>query len=198
MLPPSLIKLIHKLRILPGVGQKSAQRYALHLVEKHRSQALELGESIVSALKELQKCSECGALQEMHHVCHLCSHPSRDKSVIMIVPSLFDIIHFESLKFYNGLYHVIGGQLSPIDGIGPDNLHLHNLRERCLNVTEIILALSHTLEGESTAYYIAQLLKNSSCKITRLAAGIPVGGDLEHIDLHTLTLALNGRQPYEH
>lgn len=200
MLPKSLQHLIYTMRVFPGVGQKTAQRYALHLIERKRAQAQELYRSINHALEQLEHCNECGVLKEIDHTCLLCSHPDRDQSTLLIVPSLFDVIHFEALACYKGLYHILGGQLSPLDGIGPNELHLHNLTDRVNsnNINEVILALSPTLEGEATAYYIGHLLKECNTIITRLATGIPVGGDVENIDAHTLMLSLKQRYHYQH
>lgn len=198
MLPQSLQNLIQKIRILPGVGQKTAQRYALQLIERHRRQSKELALALNNALDNLQHCHDCGMLKEIDQPCPLCTHPGRDHHTLLILPSLFDVIHFEQLKCYKGLYHVLGGQLSPLDGIGPDQLHMGSIRERVLtyHIQEVILALSPTLEGEATAYYVSQLIQETPASVTRLATGIPVGGDLEHIDAHTLTLSLKQRSSY--
>lgn len=198
MIPPILHNLINRLRVLPGVGQKTAQRYALHLIERDRHRSEALHTALGDVLQSIENCYDCGILKEHNQHCILCSHPERDPQILLIVPSFFDVIHFEELSCYKGLYHVLGGHLSPLDNIGPHDLRLAHLSDRIQKnaIREVILALSPTLEGEATAYYIAQLLKNHDIVLSRLATGIPVGGDLERVDAHTLALSIKQRSAY--
>lgn len=199
MLPKTLTTLIQKIKSLPGVGQKTAQRYALHWIERQPEQARSLVQALDDALNLLHRCQACGGIKERDQACVLCDHPDRDSSVLMIVPSIFDVMHLESLGCYKGLYHVLGGHLSPLEGMQPKDLHLEALMTRfeARRIREVIFALSPTLEGEATAYYISGLLKNKDITLSRLATGIPVGGDIEHSDAHTVMLSLRQRLPYE-
>lgn len=192
---PLLEELIQSLRCLPGVGPKSAQRMAFHLLERNRVGAGRISEAITEALEHIGHCSECRALTE-EPVCRLCRNPSRDTRLLCVVGSPADMMAIEQAGSYQGLYFVLSGHLSPIDGIGPQEIGvdaLLALLERRA-VEEIILANNPTVEGEATAYYIASLLQDKTVVVSRIAHGVPVGGELEFVDGGTLSHAFSGRQ----
>lgn len=188
-------KLIEELSKLPGIGGKSAQRLAFHILGMDEKDAYEIAHSIIEAKKKIKKCSVCGNLTDIDP-CNICSDESRDSSVICVVESSKDIIAMERIKEFNGKYHVLHGAISPMDGIGPEDINLKSLiiRLQKENVEEIILATNPTIEGEATAMYTARLIKPSGIKVTRIAHGVPVGGDLEYADEVTLSKALEGRR----
>ena len=191
-----LAKLIAELSKLPGVGGKSAQRLAFHILSMSDEEASALADSITSAKKSMKYCSVCGNLTDVDP-CPICSDQSRDKSVICVVESPKDVSAMERIKEYNGQYHVLNGAISPIDGIGPDDINLKSLIQRLMEhdeVKEVILATNPNIEGEATAMYIARLVKPSGIKVSRIAHGIPVGGDLEYADEVTLSKAMEGRR----
>jgi recombination protein RecR len=192
---PIVDELIQSLRCLPGVGPKSAQRMALYLLERNRTGAKRLSESIDTALQRVGHCQQCRVLTE-DTLCSLCSNPARDRRLLCIVGSPADLMAIEQTGSYRGLYFVLGGHLSPIDGIGPQEIGIDALMALLAEhpVEEIILANNPTVEGEATAYYIAGLLKGRSVLISRIAHGVPVGGELEFVDGGTLSHAFNGRQ----
>lgn len=192
---PLLDELVQSLRCLPGVGPKSAQRMAFYLLERNRSGAARLSESINHALEHIGHCSECRAFTE-ESVCRLCRNSMRDTRLLCVVGSPADMMAIEQTGSYQGLYFVLAGHLSPIDGIGPEEVGIDALLallER-RSVEEIILANNPTVEGEATAYYIANLLQDRSVVVSRIAHGVPVGGELEFVDGGTLSHAFNGRQ----
>ncbi len=191
---PPIARLIEELAHLPGVGRKTAQRLAMHIVTSREDLAVGLSEAILDARNKIRFCSSCFNLTEQDP-CPICSDPKRDQATICIVEAPKDVIAMERTKEYHGLYHVLHGAISPMDGIGPEDIKLRELivRLQASEVHEIILATNPTIEGEATSMYISRLVKPTGIKVTRLAHGIPVGGDLEFADEVTLTKALEGR-----
>ena len=194
--PRSLNKLINELGKLPGIGGKTAQRLAFHVLSLTDREAEMLAESIVEAKKSLHYCSVCGNLTDKD-ICGICSDGSRDRSVICVVETPQDVMAMERIREYKGTYHVLHGVISPAEGIGPADINLKSLIERLQgdsDVEEVIIATNPNIEGEATAMYIARLLKPAGIKVTRIAHGIPVGGDLEYADEVTLLKAIEGRR----
>lgn len=190
-----LNRLIGELSRLPGIGGKTAQRLAFHILSMEDHEALALADAIRDAKTSMKYCSVCGNLTE-EDPCSICSDESRDRSVICVVESPKDVIAMEKIREYRGLYHVLHGAISPMDGIGPEDINLKNLITRLQDETvkELIIATNPTIEGEATAMYIARLIKPSGIRVTRIAHGIPVGGDLEYADEVTLLKAVEGRR----
>lgn len=195
--PQSLERLMAELAKLPGIGPKSAQRLAFHILDRGAENAASLAKALTDAAEKLGECPVCFNIAEEGH-CALCDDPNRDDTVICVVESPRDILPIERSGSFHGRYHVLGGLLSPMDGIGPGELHLKELLKRLENeeVTEVILATGSNVEGEATAAYIADLLKPLGITVTRIAQGMPVGGDLEYIDEITLARALTGRREF--
>ena len=194
--PRALNKLINELGKLPGIGGKTAQRLAFHILSLSDREAEALAEAIVSAKKNLRYCSECGNLTDQDK-CLICSDATRDRSVICVVETPQDVVAMERIREYRGLYHVLHGAISPAEGIGPNDINLKSLITRLQasdEVKEIIIATNPNIEGEATAMYISRLLKPAGIKVTRIAHGIPVGGDLEYADEVTLLKAIEGRR----
>jgi len=194
--PRSLNKLINELGKLPGIGNKTAQRLAFHVLSLTDREAESLAESIVEAKRSLHYCSECGNLTD-REICGICSDTARDKSIICVVETPQDVLAMERIREYRGMYHVLHGAISPAEGIGPADINLKSLIERLQKsdeVKEVIIATNPNIEGEATAMYIARLLKPAGIKVTRIAHGIPVGGDLEYADEVTLLKAVEGRR----
>jgi len=187
--------LIDELARLPGIGPKSAQRLAFYLVKAPPDEAKRLAEAIVTAKERISFCRECGNVAE-GEVCRVCRDPSRDATLICVVEEPKDVASVERAGIVKGRYHVLGGAISPLDGIGPEDLRVQELLERVERdgVTEVVLATNPNLEGNATAMYVAGLLKPLGVKVTRLASGLPVGGDLEYADEVTLSQALEGRR----
>jgi recombination protein RecR len=197
VLPKALESLIEALGMLPGVGPRSAERYAYYLLKVDPSKSQQLADTLVGLHKNIRYCPRTFALIDAHEdVSPLYSNPERDKSLIAVVEDPFDIAALERTGQFRGTYHVLGGLVSPIDDIGPEKLHIRELVERIQqdNVKEIILATNASVEGESTALYIADAIKGHSVKLSRLARGLPIGLDLEYADQITLSRALEGRQ----
>ncbi|WP_152224398.1 recombination mediator RecR [Pseudomonas sp. SCB32] len=192
---PLIRQLIDALRILPGVGQKSAQRMALQLLERDRSGGLRLAQALTQAMEGVGHCKQCRTLSE-DDFCPQCSDPRRDDSLLCVVEGPLDVFAVEQTG-YRGRYFVLKGHLSPLDGLGPDAIGIPELEARIKagNFSEIILATNPTVEGEATAHYIAQLLGGSSLVLSRIAHGVPLGGELELVDGGTLAHALAGRRP---
>lgn len=190
-----LNRLINELAKLPGIGGKTAQRLAFHILSMDDKSAMELAEAISDAKRSMTYCSVCGNLTDTDP-CAICADESRDKSVICVVESPKDVVAMEKIREYRGYYHVLHGAISPMDGIGPDDINLKSLIMRLQdeNVKELIIATNPNIEGEATAMYIARLIKPSGIKVTRIAHGIPVGGDLEYADEVTLLKAMEGRR----
>lgn len=190
-----LSRLIGELSKLPGIGGKSAQRLAFHLLSLPDKDALALAEAITDAKQNMKYCSVCGNLTDVDP-CGICSDSQRDPNVICVVESPRDVSAMERIREFSGLYHVLHGAISPMDGIGPDDINLKSLilRLQQNDVREVIMATNPNIEGEATAMYIARLLKPAGIKVTRIAHGIPVGGDLEYADEITLSKAMEGRR----
>jgi recombination protein RecR len=187
-------RLIDSLRILPGVGPKSAQRMAFYLLEHNRSGALALAEAIRDAIEHIGHCQRCRMLSETD-LCQYCRSDRRDQELICVVETPADVMAIENAGFYQGRYFVLMGHLSPLDGIGPDELGLPLLAEQLsADVREVIIATNPTVEGEATAHYIAELAQTHGITATRIAHGIPVGGELEYADGGTLSRAFSGRR----
>jgi len=187
--------LIDELSRLPGIGPKSAQRLAFHLVKSDAGDAKRLAEAIVSAKERIFFCRECGNVAE-GELCRICRDEGRDRTVLCVVEEPKDVATIEKAGVVKGRYHVLGGAISPLDGIGPEDLRTQELLERVERdgVTEVILATNPNLEGNATAMYVAALVKPAGVRVTRLASGLPVGGDLEYADEVTLSQALEGRR----
>lgn len=189
-----IIKLIDQLSKLPGIGAKSAQRLAFHIVNMPKDQVDELSAAIVEAKEKIKYCQVCCTLTDTE-ICPICGSGERDHTVIMVVENTRDLAAYEKTAKYNGVYHVLHGAISPMLGIGPADIRLKELMTRLQKeeVKELILATNSSLEGETTAMYITKLVKPTGIKITKIASGVPVGGDLEYIDEVTLLRALDGR-----
>ena len=192
-LPDSLIKLIDILSDFPGIGKKTAERMAFFILKTKKVWATDLSNTLLMVKNNIHECPICNNISEITP-CKICSDESRDKTIICLVEDTIDLITFEKTGFYNGQYHILGGLLSPLDGIGPENLNINSLEDRIDAIDELIIATNPSSEGETTALYISELLKNKNIKISRLAKGIPVGGDLEYTDEATLVSALEGRR----
>ncbi len=197
LLPKSITNLIDELSRLPGVGPKTAARLAFYLLSKSDMDNKNLGNAICSLKENLKQCNSCYNYAESDP-CSICDDSSRDKSIITVVEEPLDIVAIEKTG-YNGVYHVLGGAISPINGIGPEDIRINQLVDKVTKnkqVKELIIATNPTLEGEATAMYIKQQLIGATIVITRLARGLPVGGDLEYADEATLTRAIEGRKQY--
>ena len=195
MFSPLLERLVGALQALPGVGPKSAQRMAFHLLQKNREGGQRLAETLAKAVSEVGWCVDCRTLTETGR-CRLCANAKRDDALLCVVESPADIVAIEQAGGYSGRYFVLHGRLSPIDGVGPEELGLNQLaakvRER--QPEEVILATNPTVEGEATAFYISDLIKDDVGRITRIAHGVPIGGELEYVDGGTIMHALQGRR----
>ncbi|MBO4616871.1 MAG: recombination protein RecR [Lachnospiraceae bacterium] len=186
-------KLIEELSSLPGIGSKSAQRLAFHLIGLPEEKVERIAGAMVNARKNVRYCSCCYTLTDSE-VCPICKNPKRDKSVVMVVETPRDLAAYEKTGRYEGVYHVLHGAISPMLGIGPNDIKLKELIKRLEgDVKEVIIATNSSLEGETTAMYISKLIKPTGIKVSRIASGVPVGGDLEYIDEVTLLRALEGR-----
>ncbi|MCG5515276.1 MULTISPECIES: recombination mediator RecR [Ectothiorhodospira] len=192
-----LERLVEGLRCLPGVGPKSAQRMALHVLERDREGALRLAAVLREAVERIGHCRVCRTLTE-HEVCHLCADSRRDRQVMCVVEAPADVLAIEQATGFRGQYHVLLGQLSPLDGVGPEELGLDQLEARLSEgeVAELILATGSTVEGEVTAHYISEMARSRGIRTTRIAHGIPLGGELEYVDRGTLSHAFDGRRDY--
>lgn len=192
---PLLQQLISALRCLPGVGPKSAQRMAFHLLERDKEGAINLAQSLNMAVEEIGHCKKCRTLSETE-LCNICDSGTRDESLLCVLESPVDVLAIEQTGGYNGLYFVLSGHLSPIDGIGPEDLGIDLLLERLKadDIKELILATNPTVEGEATAHFIAAQVEGADIKVSRIAHGVPVGGELEFVDGGTLAHALAGRR----
>jgi len=191
---PLLNQLIESLRCLPGVGPKTAQRMALHLLERNREGGLQLATVLVDAMHKIGRCTQCRDLTELE-VCTVCANPRRDQSLLCVVESPVDVLAIEQATAYKGLYFVLLGRLSPLDGIGPAELGLDKLARRLENNTpqEMIIATNPTVEGEATSYYLQRMAKVHDIRVTRIAHGVPLGGELEYTDQSTLAHAFGSR-----
>ena len=195
---PLIKQLIDSLRCLPGVGAKSAQRMAYHLLERDRHGARKLSHALNQAAEKVGHCQSCRILTE-YELCDICQSVKRDRHTLCVVETPSDVYAIEQSGSFKGLYFVLMGHLSPLDGIGPQELHLDTLKQRVQSeeITEVILATNATVEGEATAHYLLEMLKPFTKKISRIAHGVPLGGELEYIDSSTLGHAFNGRQDFQ-
>ena len=191
--PPSLQKLITEFSRLPGIGLRSAERLALHVVKGDAPAAGEFAAAILAVKEKIRSCEACGHLTEKK-LCGICEDPSRDRTKICVVEQATDVLSIERSGSYSGLYHVLGGKLSPLNKIGPEQLRIRELTRRLERLGEVILALPADVEGGVTATYLANELKNKKVKVTRIAMGIPAGGGLDFADGITLSHALQGRR----
>jgi recombination protein RecR len=193
--PPSFELLTRALKRLPGVGPKTAQRYALHLLQRDRDAARDLVAGLTDALAKVRQCRRCNTFTESE-LCDICSSPRRDPSVLCIVESPADQLVIEQTLSFSGLYFVLMGRLSPLDGIGPREIHFDRLIERVDDglVKEVILATNFTQEGEATAHYLAEMLRARGLAVSRLARGVPLGGELEYVDAATVAQAMRDRR----
>jgi recombination protein RecR len=193
--PPALEHLVESLRCLPGVGPKSALRMAYHLLQRDRAGAANLGQALQHALEQVGHCNLCNNFSE-ETVCSLCATSKRDPRILCVVEMPTDLLMLEQTHAYQGMYFVLMGRLSPLDGIGPREIHLDRLLKRAQDgvVEEVILATNYTVEGEATAHYISELLKARGVKVSRIARGLPMGGEIEHVDSGTLAQAMMERR----
>jgi len=191
-----LERLIEALRCLPGVGPKTAQRMALHLLERDRQGGVALAEVMAQAMERIGRCSECRDLTE-HEQCAICSNPARDRKLLCVVESPVDVLAVEQATAFRGVYFVLLGRLSPLDGIGPEELGLDQLAQRLETAPpdELIIATNPTVEGEATAYYLQRMARKHSIPVSMIAHGVPLGGELEYIDQSTLAHAFGRRLP---
>jgi recombination protein RecR len=193
---PEIERLIQLLARLPGLGPRSARRAALFLIKQREQVMAPLTAALQAALERIEICASCGAI-DTRNPCAICSDPRRDSSVIIVVADVADLWALERAHALNARYHVLGGTLSPLDGVGPQDLAIDTLvsRAHAPGVAEIVLALNATVEGQTTAHYLADLLQGANVKVTRLAHGVPVGGELDYLDEGTLTAAMRQRTP---
>jgi len=193
--PPSFDLLTRALKRLPGVGPKTAQRFAFHLLQRDRDAARDLAAGLTEALARVRQCRRCNTFTEADP-CDICSSPRRDPALLCIVESPADQLVIEQTLSFNGLYFVLMGRLSPLDGIGPREIHFDRLIERVADglVTEVILATNFTQEGEATAHYLAEMLRARGLAVSRLARGVPLGGELEYVDAATVAQAIRDRR----
>lgn len=197
VVPHSVEKLIDELSRLPGVGPRTAERLAFFILKNPPERAQSLGRALETLHEGVKSCHRCFNFAE-GETCNICASHAREQAMIAVVEEPFDVVALEKTNLYHGLYHVLGGVISPIDGIGPERLQIASLLKRIPEerITEVILATNPSLEGESTAMYIREALEKTEVKVTRLARGLPVGGDLEYADQITLGRALEGRQSF--
>ncbi|MBQ3762627.1 MAG: recombination protein RecR [Clostridia bacterium] len=188
-------KLTHQLSRLPGIGRKTAQRLAFHIVAQPEEDVRELAVTIFNAKKQVHVCPVCGNLTD-REICSVCADPSRSRDTVCVVKDARDVNALERIRDYNGLYHVLGGVISPMDGVGPDDIRIRELMSRLAEgeIKEVVLATNPDVEGEATAAYISRLIKPMGIKVTRIAHGVPVGGELEYTDEITLMRAFQGRR----
>ncbi|MBC1442636.1 recombination protein RecR [Listeria seeligeri] len=193
--PEPITKLMDSFMKLPGIGPKSAARLAFYVLDMKEDDVLDFAKALVDAKRNLSFCSVCGHITDKDP-CYICADTSRDRSIICVVQESKDVIAMEKMRDFHGLYHVLHGTISPMDGIGPEDINIPDLLKRLQDDTieEVILATNPNVEGEATAMYISRLLKPSGIKITRIAHGLPVGGDLEYADEVTLSKAIEGRR----
>ena len=191
-IPESINRLIEEFSRFPGIGRKTAQRMAFYVLKSPNEQAVQLAQAVMDMKTKIIFCSICYGITE-NDPCQICEDPKRDQSSICIVEDAADIYTFEKTNSFQGVYHVLGGVLSPLDGIGPDDLNIDQLLERAKPGYEVIIATNPSIEGEATSLYIGKLLNGKDVKVTRLARGLPMGGDLEYIDDATIMRAMEGR-----
>lgn len=191
---PPIAKLIEQLRKIPGIGTKSAQRISFYLLKTKKRNAIELANAIIDAREKTFFCSKCNNMTSQSQ-CEICSDQKRDSSKICVIEEPFNVYSIERTNLYNGLYHVLHGNLSPIKGLGPDELKISGLINRVEegNVKEVILATSPTTEGNATAHYLTEILRKHKIKITRIALGLPIGADIDYVDSVTIARSIEGR-----
>ena len=195
MYPDSIRKLVDSFKFLPGIGEKTAERLAFSMISFDKELLTNFSDSIISVRDKVKKCSICHNLSESD-VCNICSDENRKNSTVFVVEKAKDVFLFERLGIYHGLYHVLGGVISPMEGLGPDDVNINSLIERIKNnkIDEVILALKPNLEGETTMQYIIKVLENYDVHVSKLATGVPMGTDIEYIDSLTLEMALEERK----
>lgn len=191
-IPDAIIEVEKLFSKFPGIGRKSARRIAFYLLDKDRDDVVTIAKSIVDLKDKIGHCTVCNHITE-HSPCDICANSKRDDALLCIVEDSMDVIALEKSVAFKGKYHVLGGLISPLDGIGPDDLAFDSLMKRLDPVREIVLAINPSVEGDTTSFYLTRLLKDKNIKITRLARGIPIGGDLEYTDEATIARALEGR-----
>ena len=196
--PLSVIHLVKNFSRLPGIGEKTAERLAMHILRVSRKEAEQLSQSILEVKSKIKLCAVCFALSD-HEVCHICSDSSREQTILCVVEQHADMVAIEKSGSYNGLYHILQGAMSPMDGIGPEELRIKELLSRVKggNIKEVVIATSTMVEGEATASYLAECLAEFAVKVTRIATGVPVGGDLKYVDQLTLKKAMETRNVIE-
>jgi len=193
ILPKSVTELIEAFSAMPGVGKKSAKRMAFYLLKANREEAVNMAKAIINVKDRIYHCSECHNIAEKDP-CNICTDPKRDGSVLCVIEDPMDLLALESTANYRGLYHVLGGVISPLNGVGPDNLNVEDLLHRSeKEVREVILALNSTRDGETTEIFLSKMLRSKGIRVTRLAHGLPVGMNLEFADETTLIRAMEGR-----
>jgi len=192
--PSSVLKLIKNLSRLPGIGEKTAERLAMHILRSPVREAEQLSQSIIEIKEKVRLCSMCFTISDTA-ICNICSNPKRTESILCVVEQPADMVAIEKSGSFSGLYHILEGALSPMDGIGPDHIRIKELVTRISQgkIKEVVLATSTNIEGETTAAYIAELLENHAVKVTRIASGVPIGGDLKYVDQITLKKAMETR-----
>jgi len=192
--PSSVLKLIKNLSRLPGIGEKTAERLAMYILRSPVREAEQLSQSIIEIKEKVRLCSMCFTLSDTA-ICNICSNPTRTESILCVVEQPADMVAIEKSGSFSGLYHILEGALSPMDGIGPDHIRIKELVTRISQgkIKEVVLATSTNIEGETTAAYIAELLDNHAVKVTRIASGVPIGGDLKYVDQVTLKKAMETR-----
>jgi recombination protein RecR len=196
-LPSKLLEgAVNEFARLPGVGRKTALRYVLHLLRNEQAVAHNLAQSILSMRGEIKFCKECCNIADTE-ICGICMNPVRDKKMICVVQDVRDVMALENTGMYKGVYHVLGGLISPLEGIGPSELFIDPLIQRAGSASEVILALSATTEGDTTSFYLARKLQSTNVEISTLARGVPVGDELEYTDEITLGRSLQNRVPYQ-
>jgi recombination protein RecR len=193
--PESILNLIKSLSRLPGIGRKTAERLSLHILHAPNHEAQALANDILELKKKVRLCSTCFSLSDREE-CRICSNPNRDRSSICVVENPTDMVAIEKSGAFSGRYHILGGALSPMDGIGPDELRIKELFARAVSktITEVIIATGTDVEGEATASYIIDNLKKKGVNVTRIASGVPMGGDLQYVDQVTMQRAMEGRR----
>ena len=197
--PSKLLEnLVYNISQLSGIGKRSALRIALEILRKPKEYSRDLSESIFDFKAQIKHCSECHNISDKD-ICDICSNSSRDQSIICIVEDIRDVIAIENTNLYNGLYHILGGVISPIEGIGPEDLNISSIEKKIIdkNINEIIFALSATIEADTTSFYLFKILNKLDVKVSVLARGIPVGDQLEYTDEVTLARSIQNRRPYE-
>jgi recombination protein RecR len=196
--PPSVVNLIKQLSRLPGIGEKTAERLTMHILQESSHDVTQLAQSILDVKNKLRLCRQCFALSDTE-LCWICNNPNRDVSMLCVVEQPIDMASIEKSGSFNGYYHILGGVLAPMEGIGPEQIRVEEIIRRIKRdseIKEVILATGTNVEGESTASYIAKLLERYPVKVTRIASGVPIGGDLKYIDRVTLKRALEKRHDF--